>query len=248
VSSILWHDVEVGGYAADLPLWRGLAADAGGPVLDVGAGTGRVTLDLARRGHEVTALDYNGELLAELRRRAGDLPVETVEADAREFAVERHFGLCIVPMQTIQLLGGSHGRAAFLRCARAHLEPRALLVATIAAMLEGFDAAEHTELPLPDISEREGWVYSSQPVGVRVEADVTVIERVRQTVAPDGTRTEEPDEVSLDHLDPATLATEAVQLGYEALEPRRIESTHEHVGSEVAVLRAPGPQDRASVV
>ena len=57
----------------------------GGPVLDVGAGTGRVALDLARRGHEVVALDLDAELLAALRARAGDLPVETVVADARDF-------------------------------------------------------------------------------------------------------------------------------------------------------------------
>jgi ubiquinone/menaquinone biosynthesis C-methylase UbiE len=43
----LWHDLECGDYRDDLPSWRSLAATAGGPVLDVGAGTGRVTLDLA---------------------------------------------------------------------------------------------------------------------------------------------------------------------------------------------------------
>ncbi len=47
---VRWHDLECGGYAIDLELWRELAAQAGGPVLDVGAGTGRVALDLARGG------------------------------------------------------------------------------------------------------------------------------------------------------------------------------------------------------
>ena len=47
-AKVMWHDVECGSYVADLPLWRRLAAEAGGPVLDVGAGTGRVALDLAR--------------------------------------------------------------------------------------------------------------------------------------------------------------------------------------------------------
>ena len=58
-------------------------------MLDVGAGTGRVTLDLARRGHEVVALDAEAPLLAALRERAGGLLVETVHADARELDVER---------------------------------------------------------------------------------------------------------------------------------------------------------------
>jgi hypothetical protein len=37
--AIVWHDVENGGYDADLPLWRELARQAGGPILDLGAGT-----------------------------------------------------------------------------------------------------------------------------------------------------------------------------------------------------------------
>ena len=53
MSGVIWHDLECGGYRADLPLWRELAEHEGSPVLDVGAGTGRVALDLARRGHEV---------------------------------------------------------------------------------------------------------------------------------------------------------------------------------------------------
>ena len=41
---IIWHDVENGSYAVDLKLWRRLAREAAGPVLDLGAGTGRVAL------------------------------------------------------------------------------------------------------------------------------------------------------------------------------------------------------------
>src|SRR6185295_9885159 len=97
----LWHDLECGAYGEDLPMWRALAAEAGGAVLDVGAGTGRVTLDLASRGVRVVALDVDAPLLDALRHRAGGLPVETVVADARSFAVDRRFALVIVPMQTL---------------------------------------------------------------------------------------------------------------------------------------------------
>ena len=45
----LWHDLECGAYGEDLPLWRALAGEAGGPVLDVGAGTGRVSARPRRR-------------------------------------------------------------------------------------------------------------------------------------------------------------------------------------------------------
>src|SRR6185436_807784 len=105
-SLVVWHDVECGRYEADLPLWRELAEAAGGLVLDVGAGTGRVALDLARHGFAVTALDREPDLLAALgaRAAAAGLRVETVTADAQDFALGRRFALIAVPMQTVQLL------------------------------------------------------------------------------------------------------------------------------------------------
>jgi SAM-dependent methyltransferase len=120
-ASVVWHDVECGGYVEDLPLWRAMAAEHGGPVLDLGAGTGRVALDLARAGHEVVALDVDGELLAALRERAWALPVRTVEADARCFALGRRFPLILAPMQTVQLLDGRESE--LLSCVAAHLAP-----------------------------------------------------------------------------------------------------------------------------
>src|SRR3954467_5988685 len=93
-----WHYLQCGASREDLPLWRALTAETGGPVLDVGAGTGRVSLDLAARGTAVVALDSEAALLAALAHRAGGLPVETVVADARRFQLGRRFALIIVPM------------------------------------------------------------------------------------------------------------------------------------------------------
>jgi SAM-dependent methyltransferase len=238
VTSVIWHDVECSAYVADLPLWRELAETFGGPVLDVGAGTGRVTLDLARRGHEVVALDRDADLLAALRDRTGGLPVETVTADARELDLgDRRFALVIVPMQTLQLLGGSEGRAAFLRAAHAHLDPGGIVAAALADALEGFDEDRGAcEPPLPDMREIEGTIYHSQVVAVRAWPEATRIERVRQTVDLAGHRTSEGDVITLDRVDAATVAEEAAALGFEALPPRHVAATDEHVGSEVVVL------------
>jgi SAM-dependent methyltransferase len=234
----IWHDVECGSYAADLPLWRALADQAGGPVLDVGAGTGRVTLDLARRGHEVTALDRDARLLAVLRDRARGLPVETVFADARDFRLEREFALCVVPMQTIQLLGGREGRRSFLERAHAHLRAGGLLGAAIAEQLAPFEGSDSAIRPPPDVRERNGWVYFSQPVATRERDGVTELERMRETVAPDGARAAHRDVVHLDRLTTRQLEREGRRAGFEALPATSIAPTAEHVGSRVVMLRA----------
>jgi SAM-dependent methyltransferase len=237
---VVWHDVECGAYAADLPLWRELVAAAGGPVLEIGAGTGRVALDLAAHGHEVVAVDHDAQLLAALRARAREhgLSVETVLADARELRLGRRLTLCLVPMQTLQLLGGAAQRRRFWRRARAHLHGGALLAAALTPVLKPFPAQDTTTLPLPEVRELDGWVYSSQPVAVRTGRHAMTIERRRQKVAPAGRLTEHRDVVRLSRLDASTAAAEAVRHGF-ALEPTRtITPTRDHVGSEVVVLRA----------
>jgi len=236
LTDVLWHDLECGGYDLDLPLWRELADREGSPVLDIGAGTGRVALDLARRGHEVVALDRSAELLDALRERAADLAITTVAADARDFALDRRFPLVVVPMQTLQLLGGAEGRARCLACVREHLAPAGLLAAALADALDAFDA-DHDEPPRPDLREVGGTVYASRPVAVRDLGDRAAIERVREIVARDGTRTVTDDVIELDRVDVDALAAEAAAFGLRAETPRRIPQTLDYVGSTVAMLR-----------
>jgi SAM-dependent methyltransferase len=190
--SVIWHDIECGRYAEDLELWRSLAERHGDPVLDIGAGTGRTALDLAKRGHRVTALDQDPELVAELRRRAHGLELDVVLADARSFALGRRFALCMMPMQTIQLLGGRDGRAAFLRCALAHLEPGGVLAVALSSELEPYEVLDGGPAPMPDVLEREGVLYASQPVAVREDADGYVLARRRETVDARGPTERDP--------------------------------------------------------
>jgi SAM-dependent methyltransferase len=232
--AVLWHDVECGDYREDLALWRQLAG--AGPVLDVGAGTGRVTLDLAARGVPVVALDAEAELLAALAERAAGLPVETVCADARAFDLGgRGFPVIVVPMQTLQLLGGADGRAAFLRCARAHLAPGGIVAAALADALESF-TAETDALPEPDLCEIDGVQYASRPLAVIDEGDRAAIHRLRQIDDPDGTRAESHDVIRLDRVDAAGLEAEAAALGFTARPSVRIPATEVYVGSTVVVL------------
>ncbi len=222
---VAWHDVECHGYAEDLPLWLALAEREGGPILDVGAGTGRVAIRLAEAGHAVTALDLDAELLAELERRAPGVP--TVVADAHAFALGP-FALVIVPMQTLQLLDD---RAGFWRSARASLRPGGLVAVAIADELVPFDDPDF--LPEPDVGEWDGVRYVSQPVAVRVDAERARIERVRQIAdeAP------QDDVIELAVVTAPGLAAEARAAGLTPVPGERIPATDEHVGSSVVMAR-----------
>ena len=236
-ANVIWHDVECGRYEADIPLWRALAAEQDGPVLDVGAGTGRVAIRLAQAGHEVTALDRDAELLGVLAERAAGvgLTIETVVADAAGFALPRRFALIAVPMQTLQLLPGAAARAGFFASAARALSPGGLVAIAIADALEAFD--EQAPLPSPDRTEAGGLTFVSQPVAVRERESAVRIERVRQIVTPTGERTSEDDVVELARVSAEDLAEEAERHGLRAEAPLLIPPTEEHVGSTVAVLR-----------
>jgi SAM-dependent methyltransferase len=237
-AAVAWHDLECGGYSADLPLWRELARAASGTVLDIGAGTGRVALDLARAGHSVLAFDTDPVLLEALRQRADGLPVACVEGDARRLALDqRDLSLCLVPMQTIQLLGGETGRAQFLRGARRHLCTGGLLACALAERLETFDAAGGAG-PAPDRARYGDTVFESRPTAVRQHGDHAVLERERRTTGDDGRQDRELNVIELDRLSRRQLEHEALGAGFTALRARRIAATRDHVGSTVVMLRA----------
>ena len=240
---VAWHDLECGAYRADLPLWRELAAEAGSPharVLEIGAGTGRVALDLARRGHTVIAIDVSPVLLGALRERAAGETVQAICADARGFELPGvELSLCLVPMQTVQLLGGPAGRAAFLKRARAHLPPGATLACAIVTELEPFDCAAGEPGPSTESLLLDGHLFLSRATGVRLTPTVAILERERRIVAPGGrSRTCAPDVIELDRLDPSRLEREALAAGLSPAGRAEIPATEEHVGSAVVILRA----------
>ncbi len=256
--TVVWHDLECGLYRADLPLWRELAEQAraetpAARILDVGAGTGRVTLDLARAGHAVTALDLDANLLSALSERAAQagLAVETVCADARSFALqERGFGLCVAPMQTIQLLGSSTARVAFMERAREHLLPGAPLACAIVTELEPFDCATGEIGPSPEVTTIDGVEYVSRATSVHVRRSTIRIERERSTVDEDrSTRVALPtaavdapeperDVIELDRVSARQLQREGRRAGLHDALVHTIPATDDHVGSEVVILHA----------
>jgi SAM-dependent methyltransferase len=237
--NVIWHDVECAAYAADLPLWRSLASAASGPVLDLGCGTGRVALDLAEEGHEVVGLDSDPSLVDALlsRARSAGLRVRAYAGDARSFSLDRSFALAIAPMQVAQLLGGASGRSAMLASVRRHLDHGGVLALALADPFEGIPEGEMVP-PLPDMLERDGWVFSSTPVAVRAEPGATAIDRHRQAVSPTGELSESFTTIRLDTVEASEVEAEASSLGYRVLPRRSVPETESYVGSTIVMLEA----------
>ena len=235
-SAAIWHEVECGGYAADLPVWERLAAPSHGPLLELGCGTGRVALRLADGGHEVWGVDADASLVEALRARAAaqGLAVRAICADVCALELDREFELILAPMQLLQALGSAPARRAALERAADHLAPSGRLAAAIvehpSATPDGPEAA------LPDIRELDGWVYSSLPAVHVSAAGQLEIRRHRQAVSPDGSLSEEECTDRLDALDAGALEAEAGTLGLRPVARLEVPPADGYFGSTVVVL------------
>ena len=124
-----FYDLYVGGFAADLPLCLRYARRARTPLIEVGAGSGRLTIPLARAGHAVVAMDVSRAMLARLTARlrrerpAVRARVRVVRADAARLGLGLRSDLIIVPFYTFNYLLSARVREAVLRRLAAHLTP-----------------------------------------------------------------------------------------------------------------------------
>jgi SAM-dependent methyltransferase len=240
---VAWHEVECGSYAADLPLWEELAAGGGGPILELGCGAGRVALHLGRLGYEVCGIDVDAALVETVTSRADAerLPVRARHDDATGFALDETFALALAPMQLVQIVGGAAKRRGLLASVAAHLRPGGVLAAPLVeshSLPEFEPDADRAGVPLPDVRELDGWIFSSLPLAVRDREGALAIQRLRQSVSPSGELAEEVDITELDPLSPAQLEVEAQAAGLRAAGRRQISETDAHVGSTVCLLEA----------
>ncbi|MBF0093317.1 MAG: class I SAM-dependent methyltransferase [Alphaproteobacteria bacterium] len=133
-----------------LPFYVGMAREWGGPVLELGCGTGRIALAIAEAGIETTGLDLSRPMLARAEaKRAGAEDgiarrLRFVEGDMTDFALGSRFRLAIIPFRGFQELLTVHDQRAVLACLRDHLEEDGRLV------LDLFDPRLEDVLPPVD--------------------------------------------------------------------------------------------------
>jgi ubiquinone/menaquinone biosynthesis C-methylase UbiE len=145
----------------DVGFYVAACADADGPVIEIGGGTGRIALALAAAGHDVIAVDRSAPMLDVLRRRAkaADLAerITVVEGDLRALPALPRTDRVIAPFRVLLHCADDEARLTFLRAVADLLRPGGLLV---------FDVFEPTREDVRETHDR--WL--ERPSGVRERA------------------------------------------------------------------------------
>lgn len=116
----------------DVAFYLRQARQTGGPVLELGVGTGRVALPLARAGFAVTGVDDSRAMLGKLRykmlfSRIGDR-ITLVRADMRRFTAPGRYALALIPFRAFHHVWTPDDQARTLRCIRHHLQKGGRLI------------------------------------------------------------------------------------------------------------------------
>jgi len=139
------YDIEHGGNRApmpDVPFYREYAAkqcgESGekGEILELGCGTGRVALALAKEGFRVTGLDLSSQMLDIFREKLAKQPelsarVEIIHGDMTDFSIGRKFALITAPFRVFQLLVTEHGAKNALACIKEHLADDGIFILNV---------------------------------------------------------------------------------------------------------------------
>jgi SAM-dependent methyltransferase len=123
-----FYDLENAEFTEDLPCWIDLARTLGGPVLELGCGSGRVMLQLAREGFDVTGVDSSPAMLALARGRLARqknlaAKITLVEENFVRLRLGKTFPLILLPFNTLAHMVDPADARAALETVAAHLAP-----------------------------------------------------------------------------------------------------------------------------
>lgn len=150
--SLVFYDLMTAASEASIAGDTGYYAQLAGPapcdVLDIGCGTGRVSLALAALGHRVIGLDRSQAMLEQARAKPGAETVAFHRADMTDFSLPRRFGLVIAPFYGFSHLETTAQRRAALATIRHHLAPRGRIVLHLVSA-----AVLSAEIPAEQLAE-----------------------------------------------------------------------------------------------
>ncbi|HEY4049170.1 MAG TPA: class I SAM-dependent methyltransferase [Acidobacteriaceae bacterium] len=117
----------------DVEFWTNVASRIGGPVLEIGCGTGRVALEIARSGIDVYGVDQSEAILDVFRRKLTREPEDVQRrvrlhlGDMRAFELGQQFSLALMPFRPLQHMLSLEEQIAAFQNARRHLKAGGIL-------------------------------------------------------------------------------------------------------------------------
>jgi SAM-dependent methyltransferase len=166
-------------YRDDIEYYVEAARQAGGAVLEIGCGTGRVMLPTLAKGVDMDGLDLDPAMLEVLRAKAatkGWKP-RLVQADMRDFTMPRRYALITIPFRAFMHVVTTDEQVHALRCMRDHLDPGGVLrfnvFHPIFAALVDPDHSAHREIKA---------VHPESGLPLRVRVSDLKVDRVNQTM------------------------------------------------------------------
>ena len=148
------YDLENQDFEPEGPFLLGIARRFNGPVLEVGCGTGRITIPLAQNQVDITGLDVVSGMIRRAKQKGKDLPIHWVIADIRSFHLEQSFRLIFETGSVFQHLLTRLDQEAYLGRVREHLEQHGRFVFGL--------MFPHPTLLTSEESENEWFQYEDQ--------------------------------------------------------------------------------------
>lgn len=180
----------------DVQFYVDEARDAGGSVLEIGCGTGRVLLPIARSGYAIDGVDASPQMLARCRSKLRGEPdevrsrVRLHQADARAFDLGRKFDLVIAPFRVVQHLTTIEDQVGFLGSVSRHLAPAGRLAFDVfnpnLAALVSADGIEREDTPETTLPDGRTFRRAGRVARVRWIDQVSEIELVYYISGPAG--------------------------------------------------------------
>ncbi|MEX0787113.1 MAG: class I SAM-dependent methyltransferase [Dehalococcoidia bacterium] len=186
-------DLDYGDFSDDLPFYESIAQRCERPLLELGVGTGRVAIPLARLGYDVWGIDSSEAALARARCKAGpdlDARLRLQQADMREFKLGQLFDLIFAGFGGFHHLLTTEEQLACLRSVERHLAPGGLFLCDLRPIShEPWDAGDSVPLShdwtrvLPSSGET---VIKLRSVRADPDSQVKRDTSIYDTIAPDG--------------------------------------------------------------
>jgi SAM-dependent methyltransferase len=131
---LLYDSVPLYAARTDVGFYVDDAKAAGGRVLEVGCGTGRILLPIARAGCTITGIDGSKQMLERCRVNLAAEPaavqsrIQLAQHDMRDFSLAERFALIIAPFRVVQHLTTIDDQLQFLATVARHLAPQGRVV------------------------------------------------------------------------------------------------------------------------